>query len=386
MIYLDYAATTPMSSQSRQIFDQVAETYYGNANSLHDAGSEARQLLEASHINLAKLINAGSGEIHFTSGATEANYLGIMALLSAGKGDHIITSSVEHSSVSNVFRHLEVKGYSVSRIGVDQNGMLDLKQLKKEIRPGTALASIQYVNSELGVIQDINEISEILHSKGVLFHSDAVQAFGRLPVDVERSGLDGLSVSGHKFYGPKGVGALYISNEVDWEPVIPVSPGKRKLRDGTADVPSIVSMLSAAKEIHADMKQEQKRITEFRDLLIHSFEELPYEVIIEADHDKTVPNILGLRFPGIEGQYLMLECNQAGLAISTGSACKAGSEEPSVTMKALGRSAQEAQQFVRLSFGRDSKKEQIPEIVQKMNVILERHFSKIKEHPKKTVK
>lgn len=383
MIYLDYAATTPMSSQSRQIFDQVAETYYGNANSLHDAGSEARQLLDASAATLAKLINAEPGEIHFTSGATEANYLGIMALLSAVKGDHLITSTVEHSSVSNVFHFLEEKGYSVSRIGVDQNGLLDLEQLKKMIRPTTAMASIQFVNSELGVIQNIREISEILNSEGILFHTDAVQAFGRLPINVGETGPDALSISGHKFYGPKGVGALYISNKVDWKPVLPVSPGKRKLREGTADVPSIVSMLSAAKEIHSDMKKEQKRITEFRNDLLDAFQQLPYEMHIEADHDKKVPNILGVRFPGIEGQYLMLECNQSGLAISTGSACIAGSEEPSVTMKALGRSTQEAQQFVRLSFGRDSKKEQIPEIVQKMNVILNRHFSKIKEHPKK---
>ncbi|MFN1835060.1 IscS subfamily cysteine desulfurase [Balneola sp. MJW-20] len=383
MIYLDYAATTPMSAQAKKIYEQVATTYYGNANSLHDPGSDAKQLLNASASTLADLVHADPLEIHFTSSATEANYLGIMALLSAKEGNHIITSVMEHSSVANVFDHLERQGYIVSRINVDDKGRLDMDHLKREIRKDTVMASIQYVNSELGVIQDIEQISDILNNAGVLIHTDAVQAFGRLPLDTGKLNIHGLTISGHKFYGPKGVGALYISNKADWKPVMPVSPGKRKLKEGTADVPSIVSMVTAAKEIQADMLNEQARISEFSKLLSDELRRLPYEMIIESDHDQKVPNILGLRFPGIEGQYLMLECNQSGMAISTGSACNIGSEEPSTTMKALNRSAQEAQQFVRLSFGLGSKKEQIPEIVQKMNVILKRHFNKVKEHPKK---
>lgn len=380
MIYLDYAATTPMSPQALKIYEQVASSYFGNANSLHDAGSEAEQLLSASAKGLSSLIGAQPKDMHFTSGATEGNFLGIMALLSSTEGDHIITSRMEHSSVSNVFDHLESKGYRVSRIGVDENGFYDTEELKQEITKDTCLASLQLVNSEIGVIQDLRNISGILKSAGILLHTDAVQAFGRLELKVEELGVDALTISAHKFYGPKGTGALYLDHRIDWQPVMPVSPGRRKLKEGTPDVPAIVAMLTAAKEVYEDREEEQQRLKDFSNGLKKQLHSLPYEVIIEADHDQTVPNIMGIRFPGMEGQFLMLECNQAGMGISTGSACKVGSEEPSIAMKALKRSTQEAQQFVRLSFGRATKKNVIPEIVEKLNVILNRHFEKVKEH------
>jgi cysteine desulfurase len=287
---------------------------------------------------------------------------------------------MEHSSVSNVFDHLEKNGYRVSRLGVDEKGFYDTKELKQMINKDTCLASLQLVNSEIGVIQDLSELSQILRSHDILLHTDAVQAFGRLELNVEELGVDALTISAHKFYGPKGTGALYLDHRVDWKPVMPVSSGRRKLKEGTPDVPGIVAMLTAAKEVCSEREAEQQRLKELSHELKNQIRSLPYEVIFEADHEQTVPNILGMRFPGMEGQFLMLECNQAGMGISTGSACKVGSEEPSVAMKALKRNAQEAQQFVRLSFGRGTKKDVIPEIVEKLNVILNRHFEKVKEH------
>lgn len=377
MIYLDHAATTQIRDKALEVYVNVARHYFGNANSLHDEGSAAKQILNASAKSIASTINARPQDIFFTSGASEGNYLAIFSLLRASKGGHVITTGVEHSSVENVFLKLEEDGYDVTRLSIDANGIVDIDELKRSIRKDTALVSIQHVNSEIGVIQDIKSIGAFLHANDILFHSDCVQSYGRLDLNVRELNIDAITVSSHKIYGPKGVGAIWMNPAADRKAIIPNPDKTRSLRQGTDDVASISAFATAAKLIQAEKAVEQKRISNFKNELIGALKNLEYEVSFEGDSSKCVPNILGLRFPGIEGQYLMLECNQAGLALSTGSACQVGTERPSRTMTALGKSEQEAREFIRLSFGALNNADQIPEIIEKMNGILKRHFDKV---------
>lgn len=383
MIYLDHAATTPISDKALEVYLNVARHYFGNASSMHDEGSSAQQILEASTKTLAITLNARPKDIFFTSGASESSFLAIYSLLKARDGKHIITTPIEHSSVRNIYIKLEQDGYEVSTVSVDEFGRVDFKDLKSLVRDDTALASIQHVNSEIGTIQDLEAIGDFLHSKNILLHSDCVQSFGRIPLNVQSLNADAISISGHKIYGPKGVGAVWMNPKVNWKPVFPDSDNQNKFKPGTPDVPSIAAFAAAAKHITQNSPKEQNRIGSFRKKLIAELKQLPFELEIIEHPEHKVPNILGLRFPGMEGQFLMLECNQAGLAISTGSACQVGSEKPNKTMTAIGKSEQEAREFIRLSFGKDNSEDQISQILQKMNVILEKHFQKINHHKSK---
>ncbi len=381
MIYLDYAATTPMGEKALEVYTKVAKEYFGNASSLHDIGSSAKQILNASALTIAKTLNAQAKDIWFTSGASEANFLAIQALVdgSSKKGKHIITTKIEHSSVIHVFEKLASQGYELSWLPVDASGKVDLKDLKEIVRDDTILVSVQHVNSEIGTIQDISEIGAFLNEQDILFHTDAVQSFGKIPVDVEALNVDALSISAHKIYGPKGVGAVWLNPAVEWSPFFPDIDQKKKLKTGTDNVPGIAAFATAAKEVQAELKAEHERVKALTDEFRKRVKALDFECVVEGNEKDRSPFILGLRFPGMEGQFLMLECNQAGLAISTGSACQVGSDKPNRTMKAIGRSDEEAREFVRLSFGRDVKEGELEEIIQKIDIILTRHFSKVRQ-------
>ncbi|MEX2604454.1 MAG: IscS subfamily cysteine desulfurase [Gracilimonas sp.] len=380
MIYLDHAATTKISDSALEVYTKVSSEYFGNASSMHDVGSAAKQILEAAAKTLANTINARPKDVFFTSGASESNFLAIYALLSGKEGKHIITTPVEHSSVRNIFLKLEREGYEISWLPVNKFGEVDFEGLKELVRDDTVLASIQHVNSEIGTIQDLKMIGAYLHENGVLLHSDCVQSYGRLPLDVETLNVDAISLSSHKIYGPKGAGAVWMSPKSDWKPVFPDENEQRKLKPGTSDVPSVAAFATAAKEINQNMEIEQERIYKFRTTFISELQKSRYEFEVIEHPDQSVPNILGLRFPGMEGQFLMLECNQAGLAISTGSACQVGSDKPNSTMIAIGKNEQEAREFVRLSFGKLNDTGQISQIIHKMNTILKRHFEKVNHY------
>ncbi len=377
MIYLDYAATTPMRDPVLEVYLNVARNYYGNPGSLHDIGSDAKQILEASRNTMAKILNAQPGEIYFTGGGTEANQRAIKALISsAGKKEgHLITTSTEHSSVRYLFDKLEGDGFGVTRLPVSEEGLVSLEELESSIREDTIMASIQHVNSETGVIQDVQRIGKLLRSKGVLFHSDCVQSFCK--VDVQAPWFDAVSVSGHKIYGPKGVGAVYLSDKVAWKPEVPETKQEGGLQGGTPDVAAIAALATAAKLLFAERTEEFIRFTDQRQRLLDGLRAGGHEVIDEGSQDSKLPNILGLRFPGMEGQYLMLECSQAGVGISTGSACQAGSDQPNHTMLAMGRSEEQAREFVRLSLGKGIGQQELEQIIQKIDAILSRHFKKI---------
>lgn len=378
MIYLDHAATTQISDASLEVYVNVAKHYYGNPSSLHDIGSDAGQLLEASRRTIAKVLECNTEEVIFTSGGSEANQLAIKALLSAvdGSKNHIITSPVEHSSVSNFLQSLSRKGYHISTVKVDPNGRLNMDDLKNQITETTALVSVQHANSETGVIQNVEAIGELCNENNVLFHSDCVQTFCKIGINADW--FDALSVSSHKIYGPKGAGALYLRKGIDFAPEVEGTSQEKGLKAGTQNVAGIAAFATAAKKLYAERSEEFLRLAELRSKLVERLQSLDFEIIVEGDSQNSLPNIIGLRIPGIEGQFLMLECSQAGLAISTGSACQVGSDKPNKTMKAMGKTDEEAMQFVRLSLGKLNSEEQIEVIIQKIDGILKRHFAKIK--------
>lgn len=380
MIYLDYAATTPMSEKAMEVFLNVAKHYFGNASSLHDAGSSAKQIKEASAKTIANVLNGQAKDIHFTSGASESNFLAIQALLDGSEkdGKHIITSSIEHASIIDVFEKLSSQGYEVSWLDVDEMGRISLDELKKQVRSDTVLVSIQHINSEIGTIQPIKELGEFLQSKGILFHTDAVQSFGKIEIDIQDLNVDALSISAHKIYGPKGVGAIWMSPEKEWKPFFNDINQTKKLKTGTDNVPGVAAFATAAKETNADLSAEFIRMKDMKAAFMRRLLELDHDMVIEGGTDNVSPFIVGLRFPGMEGQFLMLECNQAGLAISTGSACQVGSDQPNRTMKALRRTDEEAREFVRFSFGKNVKEDHLSEIIVKIDTILKRHFNKVR--------
>ncbi len=378
MIYLDYAATTPMSDSALEVYLNVAKNYYGNPSSLHDSGSDAKQILEASRKTVAKILQAQPEEIFFTGSGSESNQLAVKALLSSTgkKMGHLITSGVEHSSIRYFFDKLEKQGFRVTRLGVSGDGRIDMQELAKSIHGDTLLVSIQHVNSETGVIQDVEEIGELLKEKGVLFHSDCVQSFCK--IDVQASWVDALSISAHKIYGPKGMGAAYISKKVDWKPEIEGTTQEKGLRAGTQDTAGIAAFAAASKLAYGDRLQDYVKYESIQKELLEGIASRGWKVIDEGNKTHKIPNILGLRFPGIEGQFLMLECSQAGLAISTGSACQVGQDQPNKTLLAMGRTDTEAREFVRISLGKGLDERQIVQIIEKIDAILRRHFSKIK--------
>lgn len=379
MIYLDYAATTPMSENALDVFIQASKNFYGNASSLHDIGSTATNLLEASRRQLAKRLNCEQNGIYFTSGGSESSILAITSLIEAHKekGNHLITTKCEHASIYHLFQKLEKNRFEVTYLPVDEYGMVSLDVLKQAIKKTTILASIQHANSEIGTVQPIKKIGEILHKKKVIFHCDAVQSFGKLPIDVKEMNIDSLSLSGHKIYGPKGVGAVYINPKLKWHPQLPGTTHESGFRPGTVNVPGIASFVTAADDICENMEKEGKRLSALREELINYLTASPAaKIVVEGSSVSRLPNILGLRIVGMEGQYVMLECNRYGLAISTGSACSVGMQAPSRTMKAIGRTDEEAMSFIRLSLGKNTTRDDIIRTAEIFEEITNRFFQK----------
>jgi cysteine desulfurase len=354
LIYLDYAATTPMRDEAIKVFTEAAQNYYGNPSSLHDIGTKAATLLETSRTELATLLSGEPQGVFFTSGGSESNILAIRSLLhNANKeGNHIITTKIEHSSVFNLFQQLEEEGYEVTYLPVNAEGQVNLEDLKQAITPNTILASIHHANSEIGTIQPIEEIGRILHKHDVLFHADCVQTFGKIPINVNTYYIDSLSISSHKLYGPKGVGACYINPQIKWTPYFKGTSHEKGFRPGTVNVPGIASFIAAAQLIHQDMEEETNRFHKLRERFLKGIEEKTLPIEVEGHPKSCLPHILGLSIKGIEGQYIMLECNRHSMAISTGSACSVGKQAPSKTMIAVGKDAVTAKQFIRLSLGK----------------------------------
>ncbi len=363
MIYLDNNATTPIDPEVLETMLPYFTEKFGNASSVHHRfGWEASDAVEEAREKVAKLINAKADEIIFTSGATESNNLALkgVSFMYKEKGKHIITSQTEHKSVLDVCKWLEKKGFEVKYLPVDRYGIVNIDELKKSIRDDTILVSVMMVNNETGVIGPIEEIGKICKEKGVLFHTDATQGFGKLPIDVERMGIDLLSISAHKIYGPKGVGALYIrksSPRIRCEPIIHGGGHERGMRSGTLNVPGIVGLGKSAEIAHTQMNKDAERIKKLRDLLHNNLSSKLEGVHLNGHPEKRIYNTVNLSFEWVEGEALMLSIDD--IAVSSGSACTSGSLEASYVLRAMGIPDELAHNSIRFSLGRFNTQEEI---------------------------
>ncbi|GAB6056673.1 cysteine desulfurase NifS [Methanobacterium movens] len=361
MIYLDHSATSPVNPEVLKAMEPFFSQEFGNASTFYSLGRTARQAMEAARENVASLIGASPQEIIFTSGGTESDNMAIKgtAYKWKNKGKHIITSAIEHPAVEETCRYLEKQGFEVTYLPVYEEGIVRIEDVLAAIREDTILITIMHANNEIGTIQPIAEIGEIARKKGIIFHSDAVQTVGKIPVDVEKLNVDLLSISAHKLYGPKGIGALYVKKGVFLEPLIHGGGHERALRPGTENVPGIVGLGKACEIALKNLKKDQEDVTRLRNQLIAGILENLEESYLNGDPDKRLPNNAHLRFNGIEGESLVLHLDAKGIAASTGSACSSKKLEPSHVLMALGLEKVEAHGSLRLSLGTENTPEDI---------------------------
>jgi cysteine desulfurase len=375
-IYVDHSAGRPVDSRVIDIMLPYFKKSYGNPSSLHRFGQEAKQALDNSRENIAKLINAEKSEtIIFTSGATESNNLAIkgMAIRNRKKGNKILTSAVEHMSVVNSCKSLIRQGFQTTFSPVDSRGLLDIAKLEENIDEQTKLVSIVYANGEVGTIQPINKISQIVHKKGAYLHVDATAVCGLIPVDVKKDGIDLMTISSNDMYGPKGVGALYLKESLRIDPLIHGGGQESGLRSGTENVSSIVGFGSAAKIARLEMKSESKRLVKIRDNLIRGLLDPIPCAFLNGHPTKRLPDNVSVRFNFIEGESILLSLAMSGVFASSGSACTAKTLQPSHALLAMGLKHEEAHGSLMITLGRqttqsdaDYIKEIIPNIIERL--------------------
>ncbi|MBV7505967.1 IscS subfamily cysteine desulfurase [Bacillus sp. sid0103] len=362
MKYFDFAATTPLDQDAAEVYLKVATEYFGNASSLHDFGGQSAALLENCREELASLLGIDKNGLFFTSGGTEGNFLAIEALLSTPKkeGKHIIAGIAEHSSIHGILTRLQGSGYEITLLPFNSKGLIDQDQLIHSIKPETILIVLQHVNSEIGTIQPIDEIARISRAHDIHLHSDFVQSFGKIDVKRIAPLVSSFSFSGHKIYGPKGIGGVYVDPHLKWKPFFLGSTHESGFRPGTLNVPAIAAMTVAAQKITGKLQEDTTKYHLLRRTFIDALEPIKERVeIFQADDGSQLAHIIGLRISGIEGQWMMLECNRLGFAISTGSACQIGMQSPAKVSQALGLTAAEAKEFIRISFGQSNSLEDV---------------------------
>ena len=360
-VYLDYAATTPVDKRvAEKMIPYLTETFGNPASNSHAFGWEAEEAVEKARADIAALINADPKEIIFTSGATESDNLAIKGAANfyKTKGKHLITVKTEHKAVLDTMRELERQGFEVTYLGVQENGLIDLEELKAAIRDDTILISVMWVNNEIGVVQDIPAIGEICRERKIIFHVDAAQACGKVPVDVEAAKIDLLSMSGHKVYGPKGIGALYVRRKprVRLEAQMHGGGHERGFRSGTLPTHQIVGMGEAFRIAKEELEQDMAHYLKLRDIFLKGIEGIE-EVYINGDLEHRAPNNLNVSFNFVEGESLIMAVKE--LAVSSGSACTSASLEPSYVLRALGRNDELAHSSLRITFGRMTTEEEV---------------------------
>ncbi|MGG1697650.1 IscS subfamily cysteine desulfurase [Bacillus zhangzhouensis] len=367
LVYLDYAASTPVSEEALHVFQQLSKDCYGNASSLHDAGGRANDILTYSRQSLATILEGEPDGIYFTSGGTESNILAIQSIMNGlpAHKQHVITTSVEHPSVHHVLDALHRLGVKVTIIEPNQNGIITEDILKKALLPETGLVSIQHANSETGIIQPLAQLAPLLKERQILFHTDAVQTFGKIRVSIKELGVDAMSISSHKVYAPKGAGAVYMGAHVPWRPLYTGAVQENGLRPGTVNVPCIGAFVAASEQMLLKLDEQHQLDEQLRDYFLQQIKkrQLPVRTLQDNDKRRMLPHIIGCFFEGFEGQYVMLACNRHGICISTGSACASGYHHPSPAVKALHVSDRDALQFIRISFGRLSSKDDIDQLL-----------------------
>ncbi|MFC2025182.1 cysteine desulfurase NifS [Chloroflexota bacterium] len=365
-IYLDYAATTPTHPEVvKAMLPYFTETF-ANPSSIYSCGQEAKEAIEAARANVAGLIGARDEEIVFTSGGTEADNFALegVAFANESKGNHIITTSIEHHAVLETCKFLEKRGFLVTYLPVDEYGMVDPSQVKKAITSKTILISVMQANNEMGTIEPIAEIGKIAKEAGVYFHTDAVQAIGHIPIDVNKLGVGLLSMSAHKLYGPKGMGALYIRKGTKLIPFMHGGEQERKRRASTENVPGIVGFGKAVELAQQEMDEEAGREARLRDQLIKGLLEQINHARLNGHPQKRLPNNVNMSFEFVEGESILLNLDLEGICVSTGSACSSSSTEPSYVLLAMGLPPEQAHSSLRLTLGKWTTEEDINRVLE----------------------
>jgi len=372
---MDHTAGKPVDPRVTKVMLPYMKSFYGNPASLHSFGQEPRKALEEARAKIAELVNAERKEsIIFTSGATESNNLAIKGVANRNmdRGKHVVTSSIEHMSVTNPCKFLKTKGFEVTFLPVDKYGILDFASLEKELTKETVLVSITYASDEIGTIQPIKEISQIVQSKNAYLHVDAAVANGQVPIDVKKEGIDLLTLSSNDMYGPKGIGALYIKEGVRLEPLIHGGGQERGLRSGTENLPSIVGFAKAAEIAKAEMESESKRLIGLRDKLIRGLlDSTPYS-FLNGHPTNRLPDNAAVRFSFIEGEAMLLSLDMMGVAASSGSACTTKTLEPSHVLLATGLKHEEAHGSLLFTLGKQNTEEDVDYVIKIMPGIVKR--------------
>lgn len=374
MIYLDNAATTKVNEKVLESMMPYFSEIYCNPSAAYSFATKGRIAIEEARNHAAKLIGASDMEIYFTSGGSESDNWAIKAVAESfsDKGKHIITTKIEHHAVLHTCEYLERHGFDITYLNVDSDGKVRLDELKKSIREDTILISVMTANNEIGTIQPVAEIGKIAHEKGILFHTDAVQAYGHIPINVDEMNIDLLSASGHKFNGPKGVGIMYIRKGVKIRSFIHGGSQERGRRAGTYNVPGIAGLGTAAKLAMENMAKRAEKEKELRDYFIDRISaEIPYTVLNGHREDR-LPNNINFCFRFVEGESVLIMLDQAGISASSGSACTSGAIDPSHVLRAIGLSDEMAHESLRLTLSYENTKEEIDTVVGELKRIVER--------------
>ena len=374
VIYLDNAATTKTAPEVVDAMLPYFTEYYGNASTIYDLGNHSKNAMNEARDVIADALGAKGEEIYFTAGGSESDNWALKATAEAykGKGNHIITSKIEHHAILHTCEWLEKHGIEVTYVDVDENGVIKLDELKKAIRPTTILISVMFANNEIGTVQPIKEIGEIAKEHGILFHTDAVQAFGQVPINVDECHIDMLSASGHKLNGPKGIGFLYIRKGVKIRSFIHGGAQERKRRAGTENIPGIVGLGVAVKRAVASMQERTAKEIELRDYMIDRIlKEIPY-TRLNGHRTNRLPNNTNFSFQFIEGESMLIMLDMEGICGSSGSACTSGSLDPSHVLLAIGLPHEIAHGSLRLTLSEEITKEDIDFVIEKLTKIIER--------------
>lgn len=373
-VYMDYSATTPVKQEVLDAMIPYFTQQYGNPSSIYQLGQASKKVIDEARDAVAKTLNAHRNEVYFTGGGSEADNWAIKGAAHAlkHKGNHIITSAIEHHAVLHACEYLEKQGFEVTYLPVDEEGLVQVEDLKNAIKNNTILISIMYANNEIGTIQPIEEIGKIAKEKGILFHTDAVQAYGHILMDTQTLPVDMISVSAHKLYGPKGVGALYVRRGVKLHNLIHGGGQEKKKRAGTENIPGIVGFGKAAELAHADIKGHNQKLTALRDQLMNQLmEAIPY-TRLNGHREKRLCNNVNLSFQYVEGEGILLGLDMAGISASSGSACTSGSLDPSHVLLGIGLNHETAHGSLRLTLGDMTTQEEIGYVVEKLPAIIQR--------------
>lgn len=374
IIYLDNAATTKTAKEAVDAMLPFFTEHYGNASSIYSLGAESKKAMTQAREIIAESIGATPAEIYFTAGGSESDNWALVATAEAyaSKGKHIITSRIEHHAILHTCDYLKTRGYEITYVDVDENGVIKLDELKKAIRPDTILISVMFANNEIGTIQPIKEIGEIAKEHGILFHTDAVQAYGHVPINVDEDHIDMLSTSGHKINGPKGIGFLYIRKGIKIRSFIHGGQQERSRRAGTENIPGIVGYGAAVKRAFESLTERMNKETELRDYLIERIEkEIPY-CRLNGDRVKRLPNNVNFSFQFIEGESLLIMLDMKGICASSGSACTSGSLDPSHVLLAIGLPHEIAHGSLRLTLSEENTKEELDYVVDSVKEIVDK--------------